>query len=165
MKTVRGSIWKLSGPLDYVVIPTTIGWRKDGTAIMQTGLARQAATRYEDLELWYGDRCLRAGPSTGVLIHRPRAAASRNLILFPVKPVKEVTPQMSWDQPACLALIERSAKELEVMISQGAISANRWVFVPPVGCEQNGRLQEEAVLPVLEKHLGRFEHVRLVHPR
>lgn len=171
MQTVKGSIWSISKPLDYLVIPTNIGWRKDGTAVMGAGLARQAAQRYEELELWYGDQCLRHGARTPVLFHRPRAAASRNLVLFPVKPCKELHPWLSWDQPASLELIERSTEQLADAIHCGRdltrehygaiVPGNRRVFIPLVGCG-NGKLEEAQVLPVLEKHLGAFANVWLV---
>lgn len=161
MREVRGSVWALSRPFDYVVIPVSIGWRGDGTAVMQSGLARQAAQRYEDLELFYGDHCLRHGPKTGVLVHRPRAAASRNLILFPVRPLNELHPQLSWNQRPSLLLIERSAKELEEMLAVDYLRSTSRVFLTPLGCAQ-GELEEESVLPVLNCHLERFPGVWLV---
>lgn len=161
MQTVKGSLWSLSRPLDYLVIPTNIGWRKDGTAVMGAGLARQAAQRYEELELWYGDQCLRHGPGTPVLFHRPRAAASRNLVLFPVKPCKELHPWLSWDQPASLALIERSTEQLADAVYSGVVPKTHRVFMPLVGCG-NGKLEEAQVLPVLEKHLASYSNVWLV---
>jgi len=161
MKEVRGSIWALSKPLDYVTIPYPLGWRKDGTAVLQTGLALQAAQRYEDLELWLGDHCLRHSPKVGVVVHRPRAAASRNLILFPVYPLNELSPQLSWKQKPSLQLIERSAKELEEMIATGYVRATSNVFITPIGVYEE-ELEEQSVLPILDRHLGRFSNVQLV---
>jgi len=164
MRSVKGSIWAFSKPLDFVVVPVPIGWRKDGTAVLQSGVARQAAERYGDLELYYGDYCLRHSPNVRVSIYRPKAAASRNLIMFPIRPLNELHPQMSWNQKPSLALIERSAKELDVAISTGQVRAKSNVFLPLIGCAE-GELEESTVMPVLEEHLGKFSNVWLVRPK
>src|SRR5678815_4993979 len=99
--------------------------------------------------------CKKYGSTTTVI---PWAAMSQNIILFPVKPLNEAAPWLSWQQPASLDLIKKSAKELEELAVTGVIEG--LTFIPPVGCG-NGKLSEKDVLPILKEELdSRFILVR-----
>jgi len=69
------------------------------------------------------------------------------LILFPVKPLNEAQPWLSWRNKADLALIERSAWQLSEW------PGNTPIYIPMVGCG-NGRQDVKVVLPLLERHLS-----------
>jgi hypothetical protein len=159
MRTTKGNIWKLSRALDWVVIPTSISWRRDGTAVLGRGLAKQAAERWPNLPIDYGEQCMRHGAATPVLAHRPRGLNPRNLILFPVKPLNAAQPQLSWQQPADLELIQRSLKQLQAMIPE---LSGGCIYISDVGCG-NGQLPLAVVRPHIEqafKDIERVIHVR-----
>lgn len=159
MRTVKGNIWKLSGAFDWVVIPTSIGWRRDGTAVLGRGLAKQAADRWPDLPIDYGEQCMLRGAATPVLAHRPRGLNPRNLLLFPVKPLNAAAPQLSWQAPVSLELIQRSLKQLRAMIFE--LSGGN-IYLPDVGCG-NGQLPTAVVRPYIEeafKDIERVVHVK-----
>lgn len=163
MKQVSGDIWKLARRLhDHIVVPTNQGYRKNGTNVMGRGLAYQARMRWPDLEMDYGQICMEYGPDTPVTLMRPKGSNPRNLILFPVKPLDQAQPWMSWRLPASLVLIERSAMQLRTiakMLEAGQSGAS--IYLPHVGCG-NGGLSEEQVIPVLEKQLFDTNNIILV---
>lgn len=147
MQTVYGDIWKLAGELDYIVIPTNIGWKQSGDAIMGAGIARMAAEADPTLPFWYGKHCQKFGAETYVT-HRGR------FILFPTKPLNKKEPWTSWKRPSCIQLIRRSMEDL-LSLAYGLPGETSRILLPLVGCG-NGKLKKAQVLPVLE----RFWHPR-----
>lgn len=137
----KRDIWGLE-KTHYIVIPTNIGWKASGDNVMGRGLALQAAGRHPGFPIWYGLECKEAGPLTPVLVY-PIAP----LIAFPVKPLDRKSPHLSWQHPATLDLIARSAKQL------ADLTVDRPIAVPLVGCG-NGGLSPKDVLPILEQHLS-----------
>lgn len=155
MRQQACNIWDLH-PLSWVVVPTNIGWKKNGSNVMGAGLAKEAASRFRGLARWYGKVCQDCGFFTPVVKQE-----EWRVILFPVKPLNELDPHLSWKSPATVELIERSAKELAIL----DLGPDAEVAVPLVGCG-NGRLREKDVVPILEKHLSssRFLLVRTPAP-
>jgi hypothetical protein len=97
-------VWDLHAAGLWVVIPTNVTCKGDGTAVMGAGLALDAATRFPDLPARYG-RALRAG--------NPRVAiGDHRLLLAPTKD--------HWREPAQMALV------LELL--DGAV---RWTTANP----------------------------------
>lgn len=150
-----GDIWRFH-PHSWVVIPTNLGWTKDGKNVMGAGLAKQAAQKFPDLPAWYGALVRTAatweryGWTRKVTYH-----TERRLVMFPVKPLIQDAPHFSWRQDADLTLIEGSAIHLAETAPKDAATC-----VPLVGCG-NGKLDEKDVLPILRKHLDdRFILVR-----
>ena len=141
IRTERGNIWD-HHTSHHIVIPTNIGYkRKGGANVMGRGLAAQAAKRFPDLPRWYGEYCRTFGKDTPVVVY-PEA----RLILFPVKPLNEAAPWMSWKAEADLGLIKRAAKQLaHVHVGPVAVSL--------VGCG-NGGLDMDDVRPILDRHLS-----------
>lgn len=138
----RGDIWKLVAS-HLLVIPTNIGWKpRDGRNVMGKGLALQAAGKHPYFPLWYGLECMKKRAETPVLLY-PHAP----LIAFPVKPLNEATPWLSWKSKADLGLIERSAKQLAEM------KTDHPVAVSMVGCGAGG-LEMADVRPILDKYLS-----------
>ena len=142
IKVRRGDIWKVANDLDLIVVPTNIGWTRNGTNVMGRGVARQAAQQEDPmLPAWYGRECERLGADTPVL-------ARGRVILFPVKPLIEQTPWMSWAQPARLELIERSFDQLRYLKRPDKRSK---ILIPLVGCG-NGSLDfKSQVLPIMKQ--------------
>lgn len=146
MKTVYGDIMSYRGK-GYIVIPTNIGWKADGTNVMGRGLARLAASLYPNLPRDYGAACkLQGGKTKCVVWGSPDAV----LILFPVKPLNKEAPHMSWKSMATLEIIERSAKHLASLAE--VLPGDLPIAVPAVGCG-NGGLDLSDVKPILEKYL------------
>lgn len=141
IKTERGDIWAYE-KTHLIVIPTNIGWKASGENVMGRGVAFQAARKYRELPPWYGDQCRKHGAATPVLCytHAP-------LILFPVKPLNESRPWISWQSKASLALIRRSAEQLSSLCPDWDIA------IPMVGCG-NGGLEMSEVRPILDEFLS-----------
>ena len=153
IESLTCNIWDLH-PHANIVIPTNIGWTKEGKNVMGAGLAAQAAQRFPKLAYFYGQYCKKYGSETEVIPW----AGTNQLILFPVKPLNVEKPWLSWQQPASLDLIRKSAEELEDLATSGVIEG--LTAVPLVGCG-NGKLSEKDVLPILREELdSRFILVR-----
>ena len=146
MRKARGDIWHWHDADWWIVIPTNIGWKRNGENVMGRGLAREAARRFDGLALWYGLHCRDHGASAGVVTW-----PLHHLIMFPVKPLREDAPWLSWQQKADLGLIQRSAWELSQLKLRGFLQGAP-IAVPAVGCG-NGRLKLEQVEPILAAYL------------
>lgn len=170
MQSTQGDIWSVSTPKDVIVIPTNIGWTSSGENVMGRGLALDAKRRWPHLPRFYGEHCREEaslGREVGPLILDMGACAGkrmwcRGLILFPVKPLNTAKPYLSWRQDADLQLIERGLPSLAGVVSMGiGWLEEALILVPSLGCG-NGNLAEDAVVPLMEKHLtsNHFVHVR-----
>jgi len=149
MKRWIGDIWKLQKK-SYIVIPTNIGWRVDGSNIMGRGLAQQAAVKYPELPGWYGGKCQEA-PEGKLHVYEPG-----KLVMFPVKPLNREKPWLSWKSKADIELIIQSASQLFGLPFDDPVS------IPLVGCG-NGGLDPAEVIPVLSAMLV-HERFTLIFP-
>jgi hypothetical protein len=145
LEVVKGDLWDYYDRGAWIVIPVNIGWNKNGSNNMGAGVALQAALRWPGLPLWWGRKCRFYGEATRVT---ERTGLNRRLILFPVKPLRPLVPELSWDQYASLTLIERSAEQLSRQCSEKG-----QVVLPFVGCG-NGGLDPLAVKPILKRYLS-----------
>lgn len=146
----HGSIWVWQAEKRWVVIPTNIGWKKDGSNPMGAGVAAQAASMYDDLKSWYGARCKKYGADTAVCPYYPG-----NLIMFPTKSLNVAQPWSSWQMKSDIELIRRGAIQLEAL---GQILTDKKVCfgeigLPLVGCGAGG-LDRSDVVAVLDKYLS-----------
>lgn len=143
-----GNIWDFH-PEHYVVVPTNIGWTHDGYNVMGAGVAKQASYRFPKLAKIYGGFCQEHGSIAGILV-----LDDFHLIMFPVKPLDDEHPELSWKRPATTGMITDSAEELSKLKSLDKVA------LPLVGCG-NGGLDESEVLPILREYLDdRFTLVR-----
>lgn len=144
MRSMRDcNIWNLTKEEDDLVIPTSIGWRTNGKAVMGRGLARDATRYYPSLPAWYGECCSAYGTDTPVLRYGP-------LLLFPVKPLDEFQPYYSWKQPPSMDLVARSLEQLSQMV----LRPSGFVFIPLVGCWGSEALDREDIRSLIEAVLG-----------
>jgi hypothetical protein len=156
MKTAEADIFHLfdARGIDWLVVPTNIGWTKAGQNVMGAGIAKEADSRW-GISAPYGAFCRAYGILAPVV---PYTAGfdGGGLILFPTKPLAD-DPSYSWRQESSLDLIARSARQLQVL----APMLGGTIGVPLVGCG-NGKLREGAVLPILEQFLsgGQFVLIR-----
>ena len=101
---------------DYRCIPTTGATGSDGAAVMDSGIAREAARRYRGLETDLGRLLTARGNHVHVL--RP------GLVSFPIQ-------QYVWSGPS-LQVIERSAAELKEIVGEAV------TLLPRPGCGEGG---------------------------
>lgn len=140
IKILRGNIWKLAEDLDFLVVPTNIGWTRSGQNVMGAGIAKQARQEDPSLAEWYGAQCQQYGADTPVL-------SRGRLILFPTKPLNVESPWLSWMAKASLARIEQSLLELRKFKRPDKRGK---ILIPLVGCG-NGKLDEDDVMPLLKQ--------------
>ena len=163
MREVRGDIFKLANFIrDAVVIPTSIGWKKDGSNPMGKGLAREAARRFPILPITYGEFCMLQGEHTPVQMDRYTGpAGGRWLVLFPTKALNKAMPHMSWQGKASPPLIERGLRQLSVFEPP---TPNGKIYVPLLGCGWGG-LHRDAVRELMDRYLTAecFVRVRWAH--
>lgn len=141
-----GDIWNLAEDLDLIVVPTNEGFRQDGAAVMGRGLSWKANDRDTTLASWYGQQIRKSIMEKG---KTPGVIARGLFVLFPTKPLNRKAPWLSWQQPANLKTIRKSAKQLAKRITP--IKGYR-ILVPLVGCGTGG-LKERDVRPILEEYL------------
>jgi len=152
-----GNIWDFESIATRIVIPTNIGWARGKTQaksvynVMGRGLAKDAASRYRHLDIWYGHVCRKYKEDTPVIEH-PKYP----VILFPVKPLNRKNPWFSWKSQADLGLIEKSCAQLATLRTKAGM-----IYIPLVGCG-NGGLEFEQVYPVMSKYLNHPDRFSLV---
>lgn len=133
-----GDLWTLRRARDWVVVPTNIGWKSDGTNPMGAGIARKAADLFAPLPAWYGSLCQRYRSDL------PTAANPNwRLILFPTKPLNADAPHLSWRGPATLERIEMSLQGLRDLIPR--LPYRGRILLPLVGAGAGG-LSSEMIL-------------------
>lgn len=140
MIEVTGNLWTY--PADVRVITTNGTVKKDGTCVMGRGCAYEAKQRYPTIPKLLGDHLKRNGNVPTWLYG---GEAGNIIFSFPVK--------HNWYEKADVQLIEKSAKELLLIIAP-------WVKVvmPRPGCG-NGNLKWENVKPILEPILDDRFHI------
>lgn len=136
---ITGNLWDYH-PDNWVVIPTNAGWRKNGDAVMGRGVAKQAAERVPQLPSLYGKTC-REFKGYPFVASYPLY----KMIMFPTKPLLSLIPELSWQQPASLELIEHLLPSLLFLQTKDT-------YLPALGCGA-GELTIAEVYPLLEKYL------------
>lgn len=135
MKTAQADLW--TTPCDARCITTNGTVKANGRAVMGRGTAKQATQRYGGMALALGRLIEARGLHVEVVLDQRGAADGVPLVVFPVK--------YSWDEPASLTLIERSAREL---VTRAGIEGWQTVLLPRPGCG-NGQRTWEEVAPIL----------------
>ena len=140
MKIIKEDIWKVE--CDAIIIPTNCQVRKDGTAVMGAGLAKQAADRYPTLSQQYG-MCLHSFKTKPILLSPLDiyGRTRKNLLLFPTK--------IHWKDLSSLDLILENAY---YFIDNFPDHINN-IALPKLGCGLGGLDWETQVRPMLENIL------------
>lgn len=137
-------------PDSYIVVPTNLGFTKEGKNVMGAGLAKQVNEYFYKklviLDMLYGRKCKKkfdTGDNRTVdVIEQYR------LILFATKPCNIEKPWLSWKQDSCLGLIELGLEQLAFLIKTRL--KDKLIFIPLVG-SGNGNLDAKTVLVLLKK--------------
>jgi hypothetical protein len=150
MHEERGrNLWDFHATGAWIVIPTNLGWRRNGTNVMGRGLALQAAQRYPDLPREYGQWCQNRGYLDLVIWN---TGEDKHLIMAPSKPLDSENPHLSWQQPADPELVKRSLTEIYDFACTHAED-----FGLPLLGTGNGGLDRKLVLDMTREILGEIE--------
>jgi len=162
VQILRGDIWKLATPSDWICVTTNIGWRRDsGDGIMRAGIAGQAHARHPILESQWGRHCQVYGDQTPIMAYEVRGTP-RGLLLVPTVPLDRAQPWLSWKQGSSLKLVRRALDNL-VSLAQhpeqllSPVAPDMRILVPPLG-QGCGRLSPDDVQPLFDER----NHDRLV---
>jgi hypothetical protein len=139
---------------DWLIVPTNVGWKSDGTNVMGRGIAWQAAQKYPALPGWYGRQCRKMGDKTPVLAH-----PGWRLICFPTKPLNKRAPHLSWQSASTVERVKKSIGELLTLIP--LLPYGGRILLPAVGCG-NGGLPLTTVVPLLLAACRRCDRIALV---
>ena len=140
-QAIIGDIWRIRRPRDYVVIPTNIGWTREGLNPMGRGIARQAVLKYADVAAWYGRLCAQYKAALPVCSHDVY-----RLVFFPTKPLNVRNPALSWKNNASLDLVRQGRVQLVRLLP--TLAPGGRVLLPAVGCGE-GNLDPLVVVPEL----------------
>lgn len=138
MREQIGDLWE-SGKNQVVCITTNSIVKRDGTAIMGAGIAKQARDKFEGIDTVLGNMINRHGNK----VHDLGYWDSYRIIAFPTK--------NDWRKPSELSLIEKSAIQLSAFANlQGLNGISIYLPRPGVGY---GQLKWGQVKPVIEQYL------------
>ena len=138
----KSDMWQFCG---FKVITTNLQTRKDGTAIMGAGLAKQAADRYPELPILYGERLL-SGAKGGRFQYE-------DLLLLPTK--------RHWREKSDLPLIKEGIAALRQWC---LLFPDERLAIPPLGCGLGGLNLKTQVLPLLNEAFVFMKNVTLYLP-
>ena len=140
MVTIYGDIWTEfeKRPEAYLVIPTNIGWKHDGSNVMGRGLAKTAAEKFPELPEFYGPWCQKY--CTELYVHY-----GRNVICAPTNPLNEGKPHLSWKNRAKACLVEESYRQLGDLAQKKG-----WIILTSLLGAGNGGMRYEKALKLAE---------------
>jgi hypothetical protein len=137
MRTIHGDLWTPDAA--WRLIPTNTCVRRDGTAVMGSGIALQAAQRYPDLPRELG----------AFLRHPIRGAPVAH---FPAYRLSCLPTKTDWRRPSDLDLIDRGLRQFLADLPSLPETAPGPIALPLLGCGL-GQLRSSDVLPLLHRLL------------
>jgi len=132
MKEIKGDLWEFLDNGFTVAITTNGTVKKNGLAVMGRGCAYEATQRFPEFPKLLGENLKKSG--NWVTLYQ-----CFDIITFPVK--------HNWWEKADLCLIEKSAKDLMLLMDQTNIET---VVLPKPGCGNGGLDWKTEVKPILE---------------
>lgn len=159
MLETTGNIWMFWNQGHNIVIPTNLGWKRNGSNVMGAGLAKQAMEKFTGLPACYGAVCrqLAVGPVNGY--HRIYYLPNEHLILAASKPLNVEQPWLSWQGKASYEVVYESLGELRDLAAKGT------EFVLPVLGTGNGGLDYPTVVEMIRRMFLTISNVVLVTER
>lgn len=155
MRKIKSDIWSFHKNDNFIVIPTNMGFKKNGENVCGRGIAYQCKLKYPNLPVWYGKvliKRLQNNDNRNLVIEN-----TNNLILFPTKKLDVANPHLSWKQSSDLETIEKSCIELKAFSEKNKQN----IYLPLVGCG-NGNLDKADVMPIIDKYFSDSDNVFLV---
>lgn len=134
MKYATGDLF--SYPTEVIVIPTNGVVKRNGTAVMDKGVALQAAKRWPQLPIDQGESLTRAPTCV-------------NIFKYDEKYVITFKTKGHWKDDSLLSMVEKSAQLLKTTIDYWDFET---VVLPRVSCGE-GHLTWDQVEPILSKYL------------
>lgn len=161
MQYLQGDIWnyhkrQVLNKKSYIIIPTNLGFKKDGNNVMGRGLAYQCATKYPEIPKIYGEFCknrIKNDIKKQLLVLN-----DYRLIMFPTKKIILEAPHLSWKQFSDTETIEKSLIEL---VNLQEFKDGHIMYVPLVGAG-NGGLDKQSIINLLKKYLSNKLNVYIV---
>ena len=135
----KEDIWDAK-PIDgFIVVPTNIGWKKNGENIMGAGLAKEAAERYFELPKLYGKWCKEH--SRNIYVND-----KLRVICAPTKALNEEEPWLSWKNKSEPRLVLLSyMKILRLALGWLDGSEIKSIKCPILGSGKGGITKNDAV--------------------
>lgn len=155
MKTYNGNIWDLHKDGSIIIIPTNLGYNKDGNNIMGAGLAKQAAQFFPNLPKEYGKILIDNPEYRGIVLFE-----EYGVICFPSKPRNKENPHLSWQSNASLELIDFGCECLMKLLKKGTLK-DKQIAMPLVGCGLGG-LDKQFVTVLLNRYFANNDQITLV---
>lgn len=138
-------MWDLHDQGCWVVVPTNCMVREDETAVMGGGIARQAADKFPELPVRYGNALLDNKFFYEDFLTR--------IMCYPTK--------IDWKDPSRLCLIELIVLSVQRFIKD---FPNKKVVVPAIGCGLGGLDWDTEVSPMLQVLRDDPEHFIVLDP-
>jgi hypothetical protein len=158
MELIKGNIWEYKNDNNYVVIPTNIGWKKDGKNVMGAGLAKQALAKFPDIDSIYGNYCRYYYDRYRYIDVPPYWYENYKLIFMASKPLDLSAPYRSWLQDSSVQQIEISCNQLIQQMEERKFPE---IIMPIMGVG-NGKLKQENVLPLLIDKFEKYDNIKIV---
>lgn len=168
-KLTNYDIWNLqeyfkkSHNKTYVVIPSNIGWKRNGENVMGAGVAKQCKIMYPEVPLKLGEHykyLYHSNPNRDA-VNNISINWKRELIFFPTKALNKERPWLSWQHNSDLETIKQPCFYLKELIIEYSFAKNEIILLPLVGCG-NGGLDKELVIPILEHYFNDLDNIVLV---
>lgn len=161
MNAIIGDIWQFDKPGNAIALPGNIGWTRKGENVMGAGVAKQAAQRYPTIKKYFGEGCQKYRSRTHILAYEEQDSSM--LLFFPVKPLNEDCPWLSWKSKASLDRIDLSCQFLVSYINGFSDVTNLQIYLPVVGCG-NGGLEIKDAYPILDQYLFEGKYHLVITP-
>ncbi|WJZ23542.1 Macro domain-like protein [Listeria phage LIS04] len=150
MRELIGDAWTVA-PGSVLCITTNGVVKRNGSAVMGAGIAKQATRRLKGIDEKLGAQLKLRGNHTQLIGYYFPAGKRTAVVAFPVK--------HHWRDSADINLIQRSAKELVKLSDKLGWSE---IYLPRPGCG-NGNLEWSEVKPILSVILdNRFIIIDLI---
>ena len=136
MQEISGNIWEYYNRGEWIIVTTNGTLKKDGSAVMGRGVARELAIRYPDFPWILGQAIRTSGNNV-------YAFPEYKVIAFPVKD--------GWRKKADLKLIEKSLQQVVELVNKTYLS-DRFYTVRP-GCGYGRRDWTREVKQLCQQYL------------
>lgn len=134
MQYTTGNLWEVAATRGWVVVTTNTTLRRDGSAVMGAGLAKEAVERYPGIDVRLGKH---------INVFYDRLYIEKPVICLPTKRDWKRNSRMIWIEKGCHELVDfgRILKDL---------GNTDPIYLPKLGCGLGGLNWEREVRPVMD---------------